>query len=117
MGEWLQTTPLYAEVLGEEGLVFVRGAFSRAALYRVRNALHVTDVLVIDVEQLRGTLLGLHDQDGVFLALGILEDFDPEHERLRVLAALLDPIRVQGVAFGFIRLEPGGRELGETPWR
>jgi polynucleotide 5'-hydroxyl-kinase GRC3/NOL9 len=117
LGEPLQTTPLYAEVLGEEGLVFVRGAFSRAALYQVRNALHVTDVLVVDVEQLRGTLLGLHDQHGACLALGLLQDFDPEQERLRVLTPLRDPIRVRGVAFGSIRLEPSGKELGGACWR
>ncbi len=117
LGESLQTMPLYAEVLGEEGLVFVRGTFSRAALYRVRNALQVEDALVIDVEQLRGTLLGLHDQDGAFLALGILQDFDPGREQLQALAPLQDPIHVRGVAFGSIRLEPGGRELGEAPWR
>ena len=117
LGEWLQTTPLYAEVLGEEGLVFVRGAFSRAALYRVRDALHVTDVLVVDVEQLRGTLLGLHDQAGACLALGLLQHFDPERERLQALTPLQDPTQARGVAFGSIRLEPGGRELGEAPWR
>jgi polynucleotide 5'-kinase involved in rRNA processing len=77
----------------------------------------VEDVLVIDVEQLPGSLLGLHDQDGAFLALGILQAFDPEKETLRVLAPPLDPIRVRGVAFGSIRLEPGGSELGEAPWR
>jgi polynucleotide 5'-hydroxyl-kinase GRC3/NOL9 len=117
LGEPLQTTPLYAEVLGEEGLVFVRGAFSRAALYRVRSALQVTDVLVIDVEQLRGTLLGLHDQEGTFLALGILQDFDPEAERLQALAPLQDPSRVRTVAFGSLRLEASGKELGEAAWR
>ncbi len=117
LGTSLQAIPLYAEVLGQEGLLFVRGTFSRAASYQVRNALQVEDVLVINVEQLRGTLLGLHDQDGAFLALGILQDFDPEQERLRVLAPLLDPIRARGVAFGWIRLEPSGRELGDVPWR
>lgn len=117
LGEPLQTTPLYAEVLGEEGLVFVRGTFSRAALYRVRNALHVTDVLVIDVEQLRATLLGLHDQEGAFLTLGILQDFDPEHEKLQVLTPLNDSEHVKSVAFGSIRLDAGGKELGEAPWR
>jgi polynucleotide 5'-hydroxyl-kinase GRC3/NOL9 len=117
LGEPLQTTPLYAEVLGEEGLVFVRGAFSRAALYRVRSALHVTDVLVIDVERLRGTLLGLHDQAGAFLALGILQEFDPERERLQVLSPLQDPTQARGVAFGSLRLESSGKELGEAAWR
>jgi len=117
MGEWLQTTPLYAEVLGEEGLVFVRGAFSRAALYQVRNALQAVDVLVIDVEQLRATLLGLHDQHGACLALGILQDFDPERERLQALTPLQDPTQVRGVAFGSLRLESSGKELGTAPWR
>lgn len=117
LGVSLQTMPLYAEALGEEGLVFVRGPFSRAALYQVRNALQVSDVLVIDVEELRGTLLGLHDRDGAFLALGILQDFDPQQETLRILSPLQDPSRIRGVAFGSIRLEPNGRELGEAPWR
>jgi polynucleotide 5'-hydroxyl-kinase GRC3/NOL9 len=101
----------------EEGLVFVRGAFTRAALYQVRNALQVTDVLVIDVEQLRGTLLGLHDQAGASLGLGILQDFDPERERLQALTPLQDPTQVRGVAFGSLRLEPSGKELGTAPWR
>ncbi len=117
LGVSLQTMPLHAEALGEEGLVFVRGPFSRAALYQVRNALQVSDVRVIDVEELRGTLLGLHDGDGAFLALGILQDFDPEQERLQVLSPLQVPSRVGSVAFGSIRLEASGNELGEAPWR
>ncbi|MBI4737861.1 MAG: hypothetical protein HY766_17680 [candidate division NC10 bacterium] len=117
LGVSLQTMPLYAEAAGEEGLVFVRGAFSRATLYQVRNALQVSDVLLIDVEQLRGTLLGLHDGEGAFLALGILHNFDPEQETLRALTPLQDPARVRSVAFGSIRLDPSGRELGEAPWR
>ncbi|MBI2457939.1 MAG: hypothetical protein HYV46_17585 [candidate division NC10 bacterium] len=117
VGVSLQTMPLYAEAGEEEGLVFVRGSFSRAALYQVRNALQVSDVLVIDVEELRGTLLGLHDGDGGFLALGILQDFDPEGGTLRVLSPLQDPSRIRGVAFGSLRLEASGKELGDAPWR
>lgn len=117
LGVSLQAMPLYAEVSGEEGLVFVQGSFSRAALYQVRNALQATDVLVIDVEQLRGTMLGLHGRDGAFLALGILQDFDPEDERLRVLSPLQDATRVKSVAFGSIRLDVSGKELGDAPWR
>jgi len=103
--------------LGEEGLVFVRGAFSRTALYQVRNALQVSDVPVVDVEELRGALLELHDGDGAFLVLGILQDFDPEQEGLRVLSPLQDPSRIRSVAFGSLRLEATGRELGEAAWR
>jgi len=108
--------PLYAEALGEEGLVFVRGPFSRVALYQVRNALEVSDVLVIDVEQFRGTLMGLHDRDDEFLALGILQDFDPEHERLRVMAPLPDPARIATMTFGSLRLGVSGKEE-EVCWR
>jgi polynucleotide 5'-kinase involved in rRNA processing len=117
LGVSLQTMPLYAEALGEEGLVFVRGSFSRTALYQVRNALQVADVVVIDVEQLRGTLLGLHDRDGEFVALGILQDFDPEHGRLGVMASLSDPGGIATVAFGSLRLDGSGKELGDSPWR
>jgi polynucleotide 5'-hydroxyl-kinase GRC3/NOL9 len=117
VGVSLQTMPLYAEAGNEEGLVFVRGPFSRAALYQVRTALQVSDVLVIDVEELRGTLLGLHDRDGTFLALGILQDFDLEEERIRVLTPLKDAGRISLVAFGSIRLEASGKELGEAHWR
>jgi polynucleotide 5'-hydroxyl-kinase GRC3/NOL9 len=117
LGVSLQTLPVYAEAAGEEGLVFVRGSFNRAALYQVRNALQVSDVLVIDVEQLRGTLLGLHDPDGEFLALAILLDFDLEQEKLRVLSPVPDPARARSVAFGSLRLDPSGKELCEAPWR
>ncbi len=117
LGVSLQSVPLYAEVAGEEGLVFVRGAFSRAGLYQVRNALQVTDILVVDVDQLRGTLLGLHDRDGAFLALGILQEFDPEKERLQILSPLQDPARGRTVAFGSLRLEASGKELGDASWR
>jgi polynucleotide 5'-kinase involved in rRNA processing len=34
LGVSLQTLPMYAEAAGEEGLVFVRGSFNRAALIR-----------------------------------------------------------------------------------
>lgn len=74
-------------------------------------------MLVIDVEQLRGTLLGLHDQDGGLLALAILQDFDPEREQLQIFTPLQDPTLVRGVAFGSLRLEANGRQLVEMPWR
>jgi len=73
-------------------------------------------VLVIDVEQLRGTLLGLHDGNGAFLALGILQDFDPEQERLRILSPLKDATRVKSVAFSSLRLDASGKQLGDAPW-
>ncbi|HSD50128.1 MAG TPA: hypothetical protein VLG48_01880, partial [Candidatus Methylomirabilis sp.] len=85
--------------------------------YQVRNALQVSDVLIIDVEQLRGTLLGLHDWDSELVALGILQDFDPEHGTLRILTPFPDPVRIARVAFGSLRLEPTGKELGEAHWR
>lgn len=110
----LETKPMHGEVLGEEGLVFVRGPFSRAAPYQVRNVLQVSDVLVIDVAELRGTLLGLHDQEAGLLALGILQDCDPARERLLVLSPLQDPCRVRTLAFGCLRLEASGKELDET---
>lgn len=116
LSESLGTRALYAEAAGEEGLVFVRGTVSRAALYEVRNTLQVLDVGVIDVEDLRGTLLGLHDRDGAFLALGILQDFDPEQEGIRVLTPLRDEERIALVAFGSIRLEANGKESGEACW-
>jgi polynucleotide 5'-hydroxyl-kinase GRC3/NOL9 len=116
LGVSLGTTPLYAEAGTGEGLVFVRGAFSRAALYQVRNALQVPDVLVIDVEQVRGTLVGLLDRNGALLALGILQDLDPEKETLRILTPLEDPSPIRLVAFGSLRLDATGQELGGVPW-
>jgi hypothetical protein len=72
----------------------------------------VTYMLVIDVEQLRGTLLGLHGQDGGFLALGILRDFDQEREHLQVLRPLPDPTGIRKAVFGSLRLEASGRKSG-----
>ncbi len=117
LGVSLQTEALYAEAGNEEGLVFVQGPFSRASLYQVRNVLGVSDVVIVDVEQLRGTLLGLHDRDGALLALGILLDFDPAQERLQVRSPLEGSGRIRHVAFGSIRLEASGKELGEAAWR
>jgi polynucleotide 5'-kinase involved in rRNA processing len=112
LGVSLQTMPMYAGALGEEILVFVRGPFSRAALYQIRNALQVTDVLVIDVEIFRGTVLGLHGRDDEFLAPGILQDFDPEQKKLRVLTPLRDPAHVSSVVFGSLRLGVSGKRRG-----
>lgn len=84
---------------------------------RSGKVLQVSDVLVIDVAELRGTLLGLHDQEGGLLALGVLQDFDPEREHLQVLSPLRDTTRAKGIAFGSLRLESSGKEMGEVHWR
>jgi polynucleotide 5'-hydroxyl-kinase GRC3/NOL9 len=117
LGAFLQTMPLYAEVGTDEALVFVRGPFSRSAVREVRRALQVAEVLIVDVEQLPGTLVGLHDRDNVFLALGILRRFDPEREGIQVFTPYKEPGRIWGVAFGALCLGAGGKELGEARWR
>jgi polynucleotide 5'-hydroxyl-kinase GRC3/NOL9 len=113
----LQTMPLYAEVSGQEGMVFVRGPINRAALVGVGIVLQAMNARVIDVEQIRGTVLGLHEQKGTFLALGILQDFDPGRGQLEILTPLQAPRRIRGVAFGSFRLEATGQQLGAVSWR
>jgi hypothetical protein len=59
--------------------------------------------------------VGGYDRAGEFLALGILQDFDPEQERLRILTPLPDPARIAAVAFGSLRLEPTGKDSVSPP--
>jgi polynucleotide 5'-kinase involved in rRNA processing len=116
VGAALQATAIYGEAGCDEGWIFVRGPFNRGALFQVRNALQVSEVQVVDVDGLSGTVVGLHDERCALLALGILRTFDPG-KSLRVLAPLETVCAVRLVAFGSFRVEPGGKELGIAPWR
>ena len=68
----------------------------------------------LDRCDLRGLLLGLADEENELLALGLLQHVDPLSERLVCLSPCAEPMRVQIVHFGALRLDPSGEELEEV---
>ncbi|MBA7660953.1 hypothetical protein ES703_68959 [subsurface metagenome] len=59
----------------------------------------------------RSLLIALRDKDEFVIALGILEDINPENKSLRIYSPGFDPKRLASIQFGAIYLEESGKQL------
>jgi polynucleotide 5'-hydroxyl-kinase GRC3/NOL9 len=109
----LETTVLAGERSPDEVVLVVQGEPAADSLSLVRSRFGAPSLRVIDVEAVRGLLVGLSDAENELLALGLLQRFDPGRGTLDVLAPPVRPERVHIVHFGALRLRPSGEEIGE----
>lgn len=70
-----------------------------------------SELQTIEIDSIRGLLVGLADEENDLLALGLLQEFDPARARLVCLTPLEDRGAVRIVHFGTFRLLPSGEEL------
>jgi polynucleotide 5'-kinase involved in rRNA processing len=65
-------------------------------------------------DNLLDLVVGLKDNMGEFLGLGILRDFSIDEQSLSILTPVAEASKVKGLVLGRIRVGPSGRELGRT---
>lgn len=73
-----------------------------------------SELRTIEINSIRGLLLGLADEQNDLVGLGLLQDLDPATKRLVCLTPLGDRRAVRIVHFGSLRLLPSGEELGQA---
>jgi polynucleotide 5'-kinase involved in rRNA processing len=92
----------------------VRGVPAAEGLSLAKYRLGVAGVSIPASDEVGGLLLGLADADGELLALGLLRDLDLTSGRVLCLSPCDEPMRVDVVHFGSIRLDPSGEELADA---
>lgn len=112
LGAGLSEEILHAEI-GTEGLYVVFAGSGGREKDEERLRLRVEDrpVQTCGMARMVGTLLGLLDDQGETLALGVLRSIDFLNWTARVWTPLLDPSPVTGLVFGVARWDLEGWEL------
>ena len=108
-----ETPVLGGERSDDDAFLLVQGDPSPEGLPLAKSRLGVSVLRIIEIDAIRGLLLGLADEENELLALGLLQDLDPTTGRLVCLTPFGNRGDVRIVHFGSLRLEPSGQELGE----
>ncbi len=108
----LDTLVFYGERTGEDLQLITGGEHRTDEISRLKAHYEVREVQIWEAGEFHGLLLGLNDEDGDNLALGILQDLDLRAGRLMVLTPLKSLDKVKLVEFGSLKLEASGKELG-----
>ncbi|MCS7254685.1 MAG: Clp1/GlmU family protein [Armatimonadota bacterium] len=102
----------HAERCDNIGVLVTVEKVSEDAARWIASRWGVNEVIAIQLEQINGLVLGLHNAEGEFLSIGVLLAYDGPSKKLRVLIpSSVDPKDVALVVFGKHRINPDGSEM------
>jgi polynucleotide 5'-hydroxyl-kinase GRC3/NOL9 len=111
--ERLACEVVYAERRADGAVLVVRGRPEPEGLRALRESFGDTPH-VIEVGSLENLLVGLLDERGETLAIGIMERVDFRKQRLAMYTPLKDPGLVRGLRLGSVRIGRDGSQLGAS---
>ena len=116
LGDTLGRPVLHAEVSGDGDLsVVVHGdGWRTAELSAAERQFGTRSIAIVPAQRFARLLVGLVAASGALLDIGLIERIDFSARTLTVLTPCTRPRAVAQVWFGFLRLRPDGRELGEV---
>jgi polynucleotide 5'-hydroxyl-kinase GRC3/NOL9 len=114
LSRMLDAIVIYGERSPDILFLVVEGGCGRDRIFSVKEEFGVREVLVVERADLPSLLLGLNDSRQFTLGLGILQEIDFRAGRLRVVTPLPHLGEVSQVAFGSLRVDPSGTELGKV---
>jgi polynucleotide 5'-hydroxyl-kinase GRC3/NOL9 len=108
----LQSIVVHAELSADRLFVIVDGAYAENELFPAKERYAVREITVIRRTELDYLLVGLNDERNYCLDIGVVRDLDVRELSLRVVTPLRDIAAVRNIAFGSLRVNPAGSELG-----
>jgi len=109
----LRSIVVHAELSADRLFVITDGDYSEEEQYTARERYGVREIAVVKRSELDYLLIGLNDDKGLCLGLGIMRELDVKELTLRVIASLRDATMVRHVALGSLKVNPAGTELGQ----
>jgi len=107
----------YVEESQDSLVIYSEERISAGVLQELKYALNKREVINIIKEDLFHVLVCLTDNQGTYLGLGIVLDFDPKERKLTILTKA-NSARISNIQIGHIRVSPDGREEEKfNPWR
>jgi polynucleotide 5'-hydroxyl-kinase GRC3/NOL9 len=105
-----QVQVVHAERVPEGILVVTKRVLSESAIRELEGKFGQVRTITQDSE--RGLVVGLVDDGGKLLGIGIIEGIDYERGQMTVLTPVKDAGKIVVVQFGSIRIRPSGEEIG-----
>ncbi|MCX8053115.1 MAG: Clp1/GlmU family protein [Armatimonadetes bacterium] len=115
MEETLRCRILHAEVTGRGIFAISERSCSSEGVRLLEEYFKTTSITIMRGETFTNLLVGLADETGRTLDVGLLQAIDFDQRFMFVLSPIktISPVRV--VQFGSIRVSPEGKELGTLP--
>lgn len=108
---------LHAEVFGSTLFLVARGELDQDLIGRALDLTHATTAMVVEPDSYSGLLCSFADQIGEDFGMGMVQGADFERRVFRVRCTAVAPAPVRILKVGSLRIDGGGKELGETkPW-
>lgn len=108
---------LHAEVFGSVLFMVTTGVIEQDPMGRALDLAHATSAMVAEPTAYDGLLCSFADQEGEDFGMGFVESADFERGVFRVRCTAVAPAPVRILKVGSLRIDAGGKELGETkPW-
>lgn len=108
---------VHAELAGSSLFLVADRALSEGEIAQAIALTHAARAHVVEPESYDGLLVSLARQDAEDFALGVIRSIDFRRGILSVRSPAVAPAPVRILKFGGLRLDSGGKELGEVkPW-
>ncbi|MDI6782818.1 MAG: Clp1/GlmU family protein [bacterium] len=110
----LDTAVLYGEKIGNTLNLIISGGFDRSEQYKLEAHFGIANLELVEYDQLQNLLVGLNNQNNETLALGLIQDIEPDKSGLKMLTPLSELTSIRIIEFGFIRIDSKGKEIGKN---
>jgi len=112
LSKTLQSIVVHAELSADRLFVITDGGYAEEEQYTARERYGVREISVVKRSELDYLLVGLNDDKNLCLGLGIVREMDVRELVLRIITPLRDVSAVRHIAFGSLKVNPAGSELG-----
>lgn len=105
---------VHAERCDNVGVLVTADRINEDATRWIASHWGVDEVVTIPLERINSLVVGLHDDNGEFLSIGVLITYDSSSRKLRLLMpSSVNPSDVALIIFGKHRIEPDGTEVSQ----
>ncbi len=114
----LKSDVKYCEVSTDALFVLLKDAerFEQQDIRELRSTVRPLELYVTNEETIKNVIVGLFDEDGRFLGIGVLEDLDYDKREITIYTRV-DAKKIAGIAFGYLKVDREGKEQGSIrPW-
>lgn len=109
----LKCRVLHAEILGDGIYIVTQRSCSAAGRRIVEEQFRTRNIMLVPGDMFQGLLVGLADENGVTINVGLVQAIDFRQKYMFVLSPIRTISPVKQVRMGTLRLSKDGKELGK----
>lgn len=110
----LQTPVIYGERVGKGVYLVVSGVYNRRGVESLQEQFQTKEIAVVPAGVYPNLFVGLLGSHLELLSVGIIQGVDFRSQTVSIYTPLRSTSPVKVIRFGYIKLRPGGTEIGKT---